>query len=423
MVVSLAVLIFVLGYLVISLAYFLRVDKSAVALLIGGVLWVLIAATLPHDAIGSALAEAGSDIFSIIVFLLGAMTLVEILTHYRIFDLIRVRLFALHVSDRAQFWIIGILTFCLSPILDNLTTTIVMAQVAQRFFRGQNLLLAIAAIVVSANAGGAFSPIGDVTTLMLWLAGKFSALEVISQLFFPSLFLFLVSNWLLARRLQADTQDVEEETQVSFSLSEKIICGFVFLAFTMPFFFSQLGLPPYLGIITGLAFVWFVGDVVKIVVPQPSHLSVDINRFLQKTDIATLKFFIGILLAVSALAHLGILAHASEAMFGNAPTEGRLIAGSVVLGILSAVVDNVPLTAAAIDILHTTNSAIWSLLALAVGTGGSLLIIGSAAGIVAMGTAQEMTFFRYLRIATVPAFIGYVAAIVTWFIQFRLFFA
>ena len=160
----------------------------------------------------------------------------------------------------------------------------------------------------------------------------------------------------------------------------------------------------------------------KIVVPQPSHLSVDINRFLQKTDIATLKFFIGILLAVSALAHLGILAHASEAMFGNAPTEGGLIAGSVGLGILSAVVDNVPLTAAAIDILQTTNSAIWSLLALAVGTGGSLLVIGSAAGVVAMGAAPELTFVRYLRLATLPAFIGYIVAVVIWLIQYELFF-
>ena len=421
MIVSLAVIIFVLGYLAISLAYFLRVDKSAVALLVGGVLWAIIAATQPHGEVGSALIETGSEIFSIIVFLLGAMTLVEILTHYRIFDLIRTRLFALHVSDRVQFWIIGILTFCLSPVLDNLTTTIVMAQVARRFFRGQNLLIALAAIVISANAGGAFSPIGDVTTLMLWLAEKFSAPEVIRQLFFPSLVLFLVSNWLLARRLQADTQDVEEETQVSFSLSERIICGLVFLAFALPFFFSQLGLPPYLGIITGLAFVWLVGDVFKIVVPQPSHLSVDINRFLQKTDIATLKFFIGILLAVAALAHLGILASLSHTVFGNAPSDARLIIGSTMMGILSAIVDNVPLTAAAIDIVQTASPAIWTLLALAVGTGGSLLVIGSAAGVVAMGAAPELTFTRYLRLATLPALVGYIAAVVIWLIQYELF--
>lgn len=415
-----AATIFLIGYLLISLEYFFRIDKSATALLTGGALWALIAAMQERGEFASAIAHAGGDIFSIVVFLLGAMTLVEVLAHYRIFDAIRARLFALHVSDHRQFLIISALTFALSPLLDNLTTTIVMMLVARRFFRGQNLLIALAAIVISANAGGAFSPIGDVTTLMLWLAGKFTALQVIGQLIVPSLVLFLVSIGLLMRQLKADTSDAEEEVRISLSVSEKIICGLVFIAFALPFFFNQIGLPPYLGIITGLAVVWFVGDIFKIAVPRPSHLSVDINRFLQKTDIATLKFFIGILLAVAALAHLGILASVSHTVFGNAPSDGRLIAGITIMGILSAVVDNVPLTASAIDIVQTTNPAIWTLLALAVGTGGSLLVIGSAAGIVAMGAAPELTFVRYLRLASFPALLGYIAAIATWLIQNQL---
>jgi Na+/H+ antiporter NhaD/arsenite permease-like protein len=195
-----------------------------------------------------------------------------------------------------------------------------------------------------------------------------------------------------------------------------------FASFTFPVIAHLSGLPPFIGILFGLGMVGGIIAIFTNLRPnRESHLSLDIQKLLAKVDITSLVFFIGILFAVGALEHLDILSAISHSLFGSDPETWRLVSGSVLLGVFSAIVDNIPLTAAAIDILNTTSPAIWSLLALAVGTGGSLLVIGSAAGVVAMGMVEGLTFKRYITLATVPALVGYVVAVGVWCVQYALF--
>lgn len=414
-----AVLVFLLGYLLISLEHKFNIHKSAISLLTGGALWVLTALYLGNkEKLTHFISEAGSEIFSIVVFLLAAMTLVEILVHYKLFDLIRVKLLSLGLNDKKQFIVIGILTFFLSAILDNLTVTIVMIQIARRFFKNENLLIVGAGIVILANAGGAWSPIGDVTTIMLWLAGKFTAMEIISRGFLPALALGVVATGLLVRQMKDTSFDIAEET-VRFTRGEGIVIVCAMLSFILPLVMNSFGLPPYMGLLIGLGLVWFLIEFIKQRSGLPTHLDANIEHLLQKTDISSLKFFIGILLAVSALHAMGLLEILSHVVFGEHPTFTTLVTGNVVLGLLSAIVDNVPLTALAIDVMKVTNPSLWVFTALMVGTGGSALIIGSVSGVVAMGMLKELNFGKYLKIATVPALVGYAACVVVWLVQYR----
>ncbi len=415
-----AILIFIIGYAAITLEHRLNLHKATIAVALGAFLWFLIGFN-EDEAVGHAMKDIGADIFGLVVFLLAAMMLVEILVHYGLFDFIRVKLLGFGFSDATQLWVIAGIGFSLSPIVDNLTATIVMTQIARRFFKGENLLIAAAAIVISANAGGAFSPIGDVTTIMLWLGGKFSASDVIVQGFLPSLSILLISTFLLARRVKADTQDVEEE-RVVLTRGERFIIGTALASFSLPLIVSQMGLEPYVGLLMGLGVVGVLTRFFRVVEARKTHLDANIEKFLRGVDFAILLFFVGILLAVGALEHVGTLEKISASIFGEDPEFWRLVAGNAILGILSAIVDNIPLTAAAMHILKTTDPGIWVLLALTVGTGGSLLAIGSAAGVVAMGMVKELTFFRYMRIATLPALAGYGAAIGIWYIEQQLFF-
>src|SRR3989344_4481551 len=340
----LSIIIFLTGYVTISQEHVLKISKTSISLIIGVLLWLL-AIISGNNEIGLALSEAGSEIFGLVIFLLAAMTLVEILTHYGLFDYIYAQLVKLHFEDKAQFFIIALLTFIFSAILDNLTTTIVFLQIAGRFFSGKNLVKSAAAIVIAANAGGAFSPIGDVTTTMLWLANKFASQTVITQVFLPSLAVFLVSTLLIGKSITVDTKDKIEKI-VKPGKIEWLIIGLCLLSFLLPLFMTAMNLPPYIGLLLGLGFVWFVVDLVKQQVPHRTSLSVSIEKFFQKTDIASLYFFIGILLAISALRHLGVLSDISHLVFTEVPSVGRIITGNVFIGVLSAVFDNIPLTAA-----------------------------------------------------------------------------
>lgn len=417
--------IFVLGYVLITMEHHFKVNKSITATAIAAILWGLIAlAGYDHHLIEETIHNLSAETFSLVAFLLAAMTLVEILVHYRFFDWLRVKLFSLGLEDRSQLVLISTLAFFLSAIIDNLTTTIVMVQIARRFFKGKNLLIAAGAIVVAANAGGAFSPVGDVTTIMLWLAGKFSAVEIIVWGFLPALSILVVSTALFARQIVGDTKDEKPETHeaIAMSPSEKTIIVAAFASFALPPFAHFVGLPPFMGLLFGVGIVglligWFINTLPE----RESHLALDIEKLLGKVDITSLLFFIGILFAVGALGFLGILDMISGSLFGEDPAFSRLVAGSVVLGAISAIFDNIPLTAAAIDILHTSDFHIWVLLALCVGTGGSMLVIGSAAGVVAMGMVKELSFKDYLKIATIPAAFGYVAAILVWYVQYLIF--
>lgn len=420
-----ACLVFVIGYIIITLEHHWHVNKSVTATALAAILWGAIAFSgADHYVMEEAIHHLSGETFSLVVFLLSAMTLVEILVHYRFFDWLRVKLFALGLEDDKQLILISAIAFFLSAIIDNLTTTIVMVQIARRFFGGKNLLVAAGAIVVAANAGGAFSPVGDVTTIMLWLAGKFTAAEIIMWGFLPSLTIYLVSMLLFVRQIVGDTPDDKPTTYeaVTFTGSEKAIIITTFASFGLPPLAHLFGLPPFMGLmfgvgVVGLMVAWFANTSVD----RESHLRMDIEKLLAKLDITSLLFFIGILFAVGALGYLGILEQISNTLFGENPADSRLIAGSVLLGVFSAILDNIPLTAAAIDILHTTDFRIWVLLAICVGTGGSMLVIGSAAGVVAMGMVKELSFKQYFRIAAFPAAIGYVAGIIVWYIQYLLF--
>jgi len=422
--IALASIIFVVGYVLITLEHNWKINKSITATALAAILWCLIALSgADHDVVETAIHHLSGETFSLVVFLLAAMTLVEILVHYRFFDLLRVKLFSLGLRDNAQLVLISTIAFILSAIIDNLTTTIVMVQIARRFFKGKNLLVATGAIVVAANAGGAFSPVGDVTTIMLWLAGKFTALEIMVWGFIPSLSILFVSTWLFVRQIEGTTTDDTPTTYETVALStcEKVVIGLSFASFALPPLAHLVGLPPFMGLLFGVGMVGLViGFFVNTGRTRESHLSVDIEKLLGKVDITSLLFFIGILFAVGALGFLGILDQISTSLFGEAPAISRLVIGSVFLGAFSAIVDNIPLTAAAIDILQTTDFRIWVLLAICVGTGGSMLVIGSAAGVVAMGMVKELSFKQFLKIATIPALAGYVTAIVVWTIQYML---
>ncbi|MBI4138395.1 MAG: sodium:proton antiporter NhaD [Candidatus Wildermuthbacteria bacterium] len=410
--------IFVLGYIGIAMESTFRISKAAFALITGAVLWTMVAIAKP-EILGHEIAETGGEIFGLIGFLLAAMSLVEILLHYRFFDVIRGKLFALKVGERAQLVIVGGTAFLLSAVIDNLTTSIVMTQISTKFFKGQNLLKAVVLVVIAANAGGSFSPIGDITTIMLWLAGKFGTLEIIYKAFLPALALFGVSAFLIARTIKKETQDITTEIVQKLHPSEKFVIAITFAAFLLPLTASLMGLPPYMGLLFGLGVVWLTVDLLKHGKnPRHTHLQASIEEFIKRIDIASIKFFMGILLAVSALNAIGVLENVSHMLYGQEPSLWRMVGANAALGMLSAIVDNIPLTAIAIDIMHTPIDSLWILLALTVGTGGSLLVIGSAAGVIAMGMVKELTFMKYFRIAFIPALLGFFAAIGVWLFEF-----
>lgn len=417
-----AVTIFIAGYLLITLEHKLHTHKAAVALALASILWVIASFSgIHHDELHHHLLEAGTEVFSILIFLLAAMTLVEILVHYNFFDLIRIRLSKLGLKDKQQFMVIGFLTFFLSAVLDNLTITIVMIQIARRFFTGKNLLVAAAGIVILANAGGAWSPIGDVTTIMIWLAKKFTAWEIISQGILPGIVIGLVSGSLLVRHMENNTKDMKESgDSIKLSRGEKVIVGVTLGSFVLPLAMHSIGLEPYMGLLLGLGVSWLLIEYIRVRSQKRTHLEANIEHMLQKTDISSLKFFTGILLAVSALKAMGVLESMSHIIFGENQEFSRVVIANIILGPLSSIVDNVPLTALSLDIISLTDPHVWVLLALSVGTGGSMLVIGSVAGVVAMGMVKELTFDKYLKYATIPAATGFIAGMATWYLQYLI---
>lgn len=411
--------LFGLGYLGIILEHQAHVNKAAFALVMGGLLWALVGMADP-TASAVALVESSSEIFSIVVFLLAAMVLVEVLVHYRVFDYVQAKMEARHLGPKQQFWFLTILTFILSAFLNNLTVTIVMIQIARKFFWRNNLLVVAVSIIVASNAGGAFSPIGDITTLMLWFADKFTASEVIAGAILPSFLLCAVTSWLLSRKMEApESRTIEAACKECPRLSktDRTVVASVMLAFLLPVVARFFNIPPVLGILLGVGLTWLVVDSFRQFTKEQTHLNASIESFVQKTDIASIMFFIGILLSVAAIDALGVLDHISTLIYG-AQTTGSVIVGNTILGMISGLFDNIPLTAMAISILHTADTALWVLLAIAVGTGGSFFLVGSASGVVAAGMLPKLTFGKYLKIGFVPVLVGFVAAIAAWAVPY-----
>jgi Na+/H+ antiporter NhaD/arsenite permease-like protein len=421
---TLVIIVFLAGLLLISTEQRTGINKSAAALLTAGFAWVIVALydTTDGSLLIEHLTESGAEIVEIVLFLLSAMALVEVIAHYQFFDVIKNRIFAQNFNTKKQLWIISLFAFFLSAVIDNLTTTIIFAQLCRLFFKGKNLVVATALVVIAANAGGGFSPIGDVTTTMLWLQEKFTSNQIIAQGIVPSIIMYLVAAFLLILQVKNEPLTNVETIHIDLSKSEKAIIIIAFGSFALPFLFKVIGLKPYLGLLVGLGLTWTSVDFCKRKLNNhASHFTATIENMLSKTDISSLMFFSGILLAVAALDHVGVLDSASHGLFGVNPSFSRLVAGSSILGVSSALVDNVPLTAAAMNIIKIADPRIWVLIAIAVGNGGSVLGIGSADGIVAMGINKEMTFTGYLKYATGPVLLAYICAIGAWYLQIIAF--
>ncbi len=406
---------FIVGYLVIIFEHLLKTNKSATALLIAVLCWMFYFISGQHTLSDSLshLSHHMSDISQIVLFLLGAMAIVELIDTHKGFDQI-IRM----IRTRSKKWVIllvSVITFFLSAVLDNLTTTILMVSIIKKLVPFQKERLPLCCmIVIAANAGGAWTPIGDVTTTMLWINGQLSTSGVIKALFFPSLICMIVPLlwFVLPTKGEYSLSEIDEKRDQT-EVGSKIVFSVGILGLIgVPIFKWMTGLPPFMGIILALAILWVITDILHEAYPHRQHLR--IPSVLAKIDISSVLFFLGILLAVDSLDAVGYLdklASALGQLFHSITTMATFI------GLLSAIIDNVPLVAATMGMYDLStfpaDSQLWMLIAYAAGTGGSILIIGSAAGVALMGL-EKIDFITYLKKASLPALLGYLAGIVLY---------
>ncbi|MEI8171478.1 MAG: sodium:proton antiporter NhaD [Rhodoferax sp.] len=421
------ILIFVLAYAAIALEHPIKVNKSASALIGAGLLWSIYA--LFTDDPNQLLANLNESLMGtaqIVFFLMGAMTVVEVVDAHNGFEVITSRIKTTRLST--LMWMIGFVSFFLSSILDNLTTTIVMVSLMKKLLdKRDDRLFFAGIIVIAANAGGAWTPIGDVTTTMLWIGGQITAIEIMKSLFLPSLVNLLVplavTSRLLGDRLVVSPpirSDVDELYTSPFESHLMFFLGLGILV-AVPVFKTVTHLPPFMGVLFGLGILWAVGDLVHRKTEDLKKQRLTIARALTRIDMSSVVFFIGILLAVAVLEHTHILTAVAQWLD---QTIGRLDVIVMVIGLVSAVVDNVPLVAASMGMYtlaqYPTDSFMWEFMAYCAGTGGSILIIGSAAGVAAMGL-EKIDFVWYMRKISLLALMGYGAGAMVYIVQFRMF--
>lgn len=415
----LAILIFIIGYLAISLEHPLKINKAATAVLTGVLCWTVYILQVhePMEGVDSLMHHLG-EISSILFFLMGAMTIVELIDIHEGFRLITQR-----ITTRNKvklLWIISVLTFFLSALLDNLTTAIVMTSLVCKLLEDRNDKLYFAGmVIIAANAGGAFSPLGDVTTTMLWIGNQISAGNIIVKLFLPSLAVCLVPLLIISRKFSKQTLSQPSEVQSIKYPNEAmlvLILGTCLLLF-VPVFKILTHLPPFMGILLALGVLWIVTSLLHKDKMEEDRNQLSVVHALQKIDSPSILFFLGILLAVAGLESFGLLSQLAEILSGAIHNEQLIV---VALGVISAIVDNVPLVAAAQGMYtlveFPTDHSFWVLLALTTGTGGSMIIIGSAAGVAAMGIAK-IEFMWYLRKIGWIAFLGFVSGVAAFMIQ------
>ncbi len=411
-----AILIFVLGYLCITLEHPLQVNKSTSALFMAVLLWTVVFLFTPeaHDTQTALLQEYFADVSELIFFLLGAITIVEIINAHGGFRMIQMVIST--TSKRKLLWIIGFITFFLSSILDNLTTTIVMVTLVKKMIANrEDRILFGSTIVVAANAGGAWTPIGDVTTTMLWIGGQITTVGIMKSLFLPSLLCFVVVQTCFTFSLKGEIvrpagyveQKAEPQAELIFILGALSLI-------LVPVFKVLTGLPPYMGILLGLSALWITTDLLHRNAQDRDHLRVP--TIMTKVDLSAPLFFLGILLAVAALARLGLLV-TFAAWLGTYIPSQQIVA--LFIGLASAVIDNVPLVAASMDMYPASPENFWELLAYCAGTGGSILIIGSAAGVAFM-SLEKVSFGWYLKKASLPALLGYLAGFLLFYLTSSL---
>ncbi|MBL8481200.1 MAG: sodium:proton antiporter NhaD [Rhodocyclaceae bacterium] len=419
------VIVFVVAYAAIALEHPLHINKSASALVGAGLLWTLYAvATGDPHAVGEQLGESVMATAQIVFFLMGAMTIVEVVDAHNGFEVITRRIRTAKLSS--LMWLVGFVTFFLSSVLDNLTTTIVMISLMRKLLgRHDDRLFFAGIIIIAANSGGAWSPIGDVTTTMLWIGGQITTLAIIQSVFLPALLSMVVPLTATAYLLRgkpvaapADTGDdvgntTEFERNLMFFLGIGILVA-------VPAFKTLTHLPPFMGILFGLGILWLVGDLVHRHKEDEDKQHLTLAHALSRIDMSSIVFFIGILLAVAVLEHTHILTTLARWLD---QTVGRQDLIVLIIGLVSAVVDNVPLVAASMGMYSLEqfppNHFLWEFLAYCAGTGGSILIIGSAAGVAAMGL-EKIQFFWYVKKISALALIGYLAGAGTYLMQNQL---
>ncbi|SDF23906.1 sodium:proton antiporter NhaD [Pseudomonas seleniipraecipitans] len=449
---ALMAVIFVFGYLCIALEHPLKIDKAASALLTAVVAWTLLVlgadSIMPMIGSGTAGSSTNThrvveelrhhlgEISEILFFLMGAMTIVELIDAHEGFKVITDRI---RTNKRVHLlWLVGLITFFLSAALDNLATTIVMISLLRKLIADRHERWFYAGIVViAANAGGAWSPIGDVTTTMLWIGGQVSATGIISQLFLPSLACLLAPLILLSFRLRGEIQqpplqESPESRDPTTPFERNLVFGLGLGALIfVPIFKTITHLPPYMGILFGLGLLWVVTEVIHRSKNSEEKDPLSVVGVLRRIDITSVLFFLGILLAVSALSSAGHLIQVATLLKDSL---GNVYSIAMSIGLLSAVVDNVPMVAGAMKMYplvtpemlsladvdelpwlskFVINGNFWEMLAYCAGTGGSCLIIGSAAGVAAMGM-EKINFIWYLKRITGLAFLGYLAGAGTY---------
>ena len=422
---TMTAVVFVLCYALIALEHPIKINKSATALIAAGVMWTLysLASPLGVHEVSNQLTETLAETAAIVFFLIGAMTIVEVTDSHGGFEVITSRIKAKKLSS--LLWIIGFISFFLSAILDNMTTTIVMVTLMKRLLKDQGQRLFFAGIIViAANAGGAWTPIGDVTTTMLWIGGQITTGNIMQGLFLASMTNLLVPLALASFTLKGQVVPPAKVkdgaiTTSPFEKSLMFFMGMGCLIF-VPIFKAITHLPPYLGILLALGVLWLVGELLHRNKSEQEKDHLTLAKALRRIDMASVLFFIGILLAVATLSANGMLP--TLALWLDAKIGNQTVIVTII-GLVSAIVDNIPLVAAAMGMYPLAqfppDSFIWEFMAYCAGTGGSILIIGSAAGVAAMGL-ERVQFFWYARRIAPLALLGYFSGAAVYCFQYRL---
>ena len=417
--------VFVFCYAMIALEHPIKINKSAIALIAAGLMWTLysFASPLGVHAVVEQLTEKLAETAAIVFFLISAMAIVEVTDSHGGFEVITSRIKATRLST--LLWIIGFITFYLSSILDNMTTAIVMVALMKRLLKDHRQRLFFAGIIViAANAGGAWSPIGDVTTTMLWIGGQVTTTNIMKTTFLASTVSMVIPLILASFMLQGNVvaPDRVEQGGISTTRFEKTVMFFMGMGslIFVPIFKTVTHLPPYIGILLALGVLWLVGDLLHRNKSAQEKEHFTLSKALKRIDMASVVFFIGILLAVATLSANGMLPALAQWLDVKVGNQSVII---VIIGLVSAIVDNIPLVAASMGMYPLAqfppDSFLWEFMAYCAGTGGSILIIGSAAGVAAMGL-EKIEFFWYARRIGPLALAGYFCGIAMYIFQYRL---
>ncbi|MEA5401824.1 sodium:proton antiporter NhaD [Arcicella sp. DC2W] len=421
--------IFVIGYLGIALEHPIKINKTATALLTGVLCWTIyVVFSSDKELVLSELSHHLGSVSEILFFLLGAMTIVELIDAHQGFKLITDRITS--KNKVTLLWTIAFITFFLSSVLDNLTSAIVMVSVIRKLIKdSESRKLFAGIVIIAANAGGAWSPIGDVTTTMLWIGGQITPTNIIKTLLFPSLISLIIPLIYLTFQLKGSVKKAkgeeakpEEVHQIIIQTQNSLIMlftGFCTLLF-VPIFKTITHLPPYMGILLGLSIVWIVSEILHSGKDEEEKKPFTVAHALSKIDTSSILFFLGILIAIAALESTHLLTELATWMDKSIGNQDIIV---VVIGLASAVIDNVPLVAASMGMYDLTafptDSKLWEFMAYCAGTGGSVLIIGSAAGVAVMGM-EKIDFLWYMRKISFTALLGYFAGVGAYLLIFAL---